>query len=497
MSRKGKGSMGTPRGWGPGPVEVERIDESRLRIVRRGAMRTDGIVYADEALARGSLDPEPLGQVASVACLPGIVGPSLAMPDIHWGYGFPIGGVAAFDLEEGIVSPGGVGYDIHCGVRLIRSDLGPEEVRPRLDALVRALFDEVPTGVGAHQREMRLEVRDLREVCRRGASWAVQQGFGDPADLEVAEDRGTVPRADPGAVSERAFERGSRQMGTLGSGNHFLEVGVVEETFDREVAEVFGLREGCITVLIHTGSRGLGHQVCTDFLERMDGASRRMGLDLPDRQLACAPLGSPEGEAYLEAMNAAANFALANRQVITAEVRRAFESVFGTPWQALGLRVVQDVAHNIARIEEHEVAGRRRRLCVHRKGATRALPPGHPLCPEPYRHVGQPVLVPGDMGRESFVLVGAEGAVRESFASTCHGAGRILSRSRAIRQAGRRDLASELRGRGIVVRAASRETLAEEAPEAYKDVSAVVRVVERAGLARPVARIRPLGVVKG
>ncbi|HOU54310.1 MAG TPA: RtcB family protein [Myxococcota bacterium] len=497
MSKKGSRSARGPKGQALGPVEAERIDEVRLRIPRRGPMRTDGIVYADADLARGALDPEPLRQVAAVACLPGIVGSSLAMPDIHWGYGFPIGGVAAFDLEDGVVSPGGVGYDIHCGVRLIRSDLERGEVVPRLEALVRALFDEVPTGVGAHQKEMRLSARDLREVCRRGAAWAIEQGFGESADLAVAEDEGTVPQADPGEVSDRAFERGSRQLGTLGSGNHFLEIGVVEEVFDRGVAEVFGLREGGITVLIHTGSRGLGHQVCTDFLERMDAAVRREGLDLPDRQLACAPIRSPEGRSYLAAMNAAANVALANRQMITAEVRRAFETVFGGRWQDLGLRVVQDVAHNIARIEEHEVAGRRRRLCVHRKGATRALPPGHPLCPGPYRSVGQPVLVPGDMGRESFVLVGTEGAVRESFASACHGAGRLLSRSSAIRQVGRRDLAAELRGRGIVARAASRETLAEEAPEAYKDVAAVVRVVHRAGLARPVARIRPLGVAKG
>ncbi len=460
-------------------------------------MKVDGVVYANAKLESHALDEAALTQVANVACLPGILGRSLAMPDIHWGYGFPIGGVAAFDAEEGVISPGGVGYDINCGVRLLRSDLTAEDVRPRVSDLVAALFARVPTGVGSHQREVRLSREDMAQVARLGAAWAVEQGYGDAEDLLVLEEQGCIRGADFRACSDRAYERGRDQLGTLGSGNHFCEVQVVDEVFDEEVARAFGLFLGSVTVLIHTGSRGFGHQVCTDYIPVMDRAARAAGVSLPDRQLACAPIRSEEGRRYFAAMAAAANFAFANRQMITAEVREAFEAVFGRRQRGLGLKVVYDVAHNIAKFERHKVGKQEKLVCVHRKGATRALPAGHPDVPEPYRAVGQPVLVPGDMGRASFVLVGAPSALEETFGSTCHGAGRLLSRSQAIKAGKGHDIRKELERRGVLVRAAGSETLAEEMPEAYKDVSEVVEVVHAAGIARKVCRMRPIAVIKG
>ena len=478
-------------------MRTERIDPWRVRIPRHGGMRVDGIVYADAGLMADLRDDPCLEQVANVAHLPGIVGASIAMPDIHWGYGFPIGGVAAMDAEQGVVSPGGVGYDINCGVRLLRSTITAGELAPRLRDLVAQLFRNVPTGVGAGRRDLRLGRRDLERVLARGAAWAVGRGMGEADDLLHIEEGGCLPQADPAEVSARASERGGPQLGTLGSGNHFCEVQVVDEIFDAEAADAFGLREGQVTVLLHSGSRGLGHQVCSDFLKVMLDASRRYEIALPDRQLCSAPIRSEEGRRYLAAMAAAANFAFANRQVMTHWVRESFAAVFGLPAARLGLEVVYDICHNIAKFERFEVNGKQRRLCVHRKGATRAYPPGHPQTPEAYREVGQPVIIPGDMGRYSFVLAGTERAFAETFGSSCHGAGRRLSRHRAKAAARGRDLVAELAERGVVVMADGMATVAEEMPEAYKDGADVVGVVEGAGISRRVARLRPLGVIKG
>lgn len=475
----------------------ERLDETRIIIPKHGDMKVDGIVYATEEIAREALDEAALKQVANVACLPGILGQSLAMPDIHWGYGFPIGGVAAFDAKEGVISPGGVGYDINCGVRMIRSDLVLDDIKDRIEDLVAALFSFIPTGVGSHQRERRLSRSEMAEVAKKGARWAVEQGFGDRSDLDFLEEGGCIPGADFSVVSDKAFERGRDQLGTLGSGNHFCEIEVVEEIYDPEVAKVFGLFKGGIVVTIHTGSRGFGHQICTDFIPIMDKAARKAGINLPDRQLACAPIRSQEGQDYYAAMASAANFAFANRQIITHEVREAFEHVLRRSWRELGMRVLYDVAHNIAKFERHKVGNKEVEVCVHRKGATRALPAGHKDVPEAYRAVGQPVLVPGDMGRPSFVLVGRPKALEDTFGSSCHGAGRLMSRGEAIRTAKKRDPRKELEQMGIKFRVAGGETLAEEMPYAYKDASKVVDVVHLANIATKVAKLRPLGVIKG
>ena len=476
-------------------MRIERDGPYRYRIPRQGAMRVDAVFYASPDIARDlkAEGDQALHQLVNVATLPGIVEPAVALPDIHWGYGFPIGGVAAFDPRRGgVVSPGGVGFDINCGVRLLCSDLTREELEPRKEALADALFRLVPAGVGSERRELRLTAADWPRLLTRGAGWAVEQGLGDPGDLECIESGGALPGADPDRVSPRALERGGSQLGTLGSGNHFLEVQYVEHVYDPEAAEAFGLFPGQVTVLIHTGSRGLGHQVCQDFVDRMLAAARRHGIELPDRQLAAAPIESPEGQGYLGAMAAAANFAFANRQVITAYAREAFARAGFGPGSTR-LRVLYDLAHNNAKWEEH--GGRR--VLVHRKGATRAFGPGHPDVPARYRAVGQPVLVPGDMGRYSYVLAGTEGAMAETFGSSCHGAGRRLSRSQAKKVARQRDAVGELARRGILVRAATRATVDEEIPEAYKDVADVVEAVEGAGLGRRVARLRPLIVVKG
>jgi len=477
-------------------MRVERIDEYRWRVPREGGMRTEGLIFADAELMRDLEGDQSVQQVANVAHLPGIVGPAIAMPDIHWGYGFPIGGVAAFDEEEGVVSPGGVGYDINCGVRLLVAPLGIADVRPRLAQLVDALFATIPSGVGASRSDVKLGRRDLERVLSQGARWAVEQGYGFPGDLEAIEANGELPAADPDAVSERAKERGKSQLGTVGSGNHFVEVGYVAETFDAAVAQRLGLEPGRLTVFIHSGSRGLGYQVCDDSLDGMIRAAAKYAIPLPDRQLCCAPLSSPEARAYWGAMNAAANYAFANRQLMAHYARLALGKVFG-PDAAERTRLVYDVCHNIAKHETHEVEGRSRRLCVHRKGATRAFPPGHAELAPQFRDIGQPVLIPGDMGRYSYVLVGTAGAFRETFGSSCHGAGRRLSRHKAKQLARPRNIPKELEARGIVVRAATRATVDEEMPEAYKDVARVVDVVHAAGIGRKVAQLRPVGVVKG
>jgi tRNA-splicing ligase RtcB len=476
-------------------LDVERIDGFRWRVHRTGAMRTEGLIFADDALMHDLEGDQCIQQVVNVAHLPGIVGPSIAMPDIHWGYGFPIGGVAAFDEADGVVSPGGVGYDINCGVRLMRSPLAVQDVRPKLDQLMDTLFETIPSGVGSSRSDLRLSPSQLDRVLVEGARWTVDNGFGSARDLEAIEAHGTLP-GEPERVSARAKQRGRSQLGTVGSGNHFVEVGYVSEVYDDRVATRLGLTPGTVTVFIHSGSRGLGYQVCDDYLETMVRAAARYGIDLPDKQLCCAPLGSPEAIAYLGAMNAAANYAFANRQLMSHYVRTALHRVFSAA-VADQTDLVYDVAHNIAKYETHEVAGVPRRLCVHRKGATRAFPPGHPELAPRYRDIGQPVLIPGDMGRYSFVLVGTDRAFRDTFGSTCHGAGRRMSRHQARKEARTRNVPRELEARGILVRAASRRTVDEEIPEAYKDVEQVVDVVHGAGIGRKVAKLVPVGVVKG
>jgi tRNA-splicing ligase RtcB len=466
-------------------VRVEQVGPYLWRIPADAApgMRVPGLVVADEPLMRQIRTDAALAQLANGATLPGIVYAALAMPDIHQGYGLPVGGVVATDLGAGVVSPGAIGFDINCGVRLLRTGLEAAAVAPRLAALVDQLYAEVPSGVGG-RGAVSLDARGLARVLEGGAAWAVGAGHGDRADLDAIESGGRLPGAVPDSVSGHAVERGVRQLGSLGSGNHFMEIQVVEEIYDPATAARLGLRENQITLMIHTGSRGLGHQVCTDFLKVAAAALRRYGISVPDRQLACAPVDSPEAGAYLGAMRAAANFAFANRQVLAESARRVFERVLGAGPAELRMSVVYDVAHNIAKEEEHVVEGRRRTLLVHRKGATRAFP-------------GQPVIVPGDMGRYSFVLVGTETAMRETFGSTCHGAGRIMSRTAAVKAARGRRIGEELRERGVVARAAGHQALAEEMPEAYKDVKDVVEVVHRFGISSRVARLRPLGVVKG
>jgi tRNA-splicing ligase RtcB len=479
-------------------LETQRLDDWRWLIPRQGKMRVEGIIYANASMIRDLRGDEAVRQVANVACLPGIVGRSIGMPDIHWGYGFAIGGVAAFDPEQGgVVSPGGVGYDINCGVRLLRSSVPVTELRPLLARLMDRILDDVPAGVGSHYDAFRLSDTDVRAVLSRGARWTLEQGYATNADLEHIEAGGCLPGAEPDTVSRRAVERGRNQLGTVGSGNHFIEIGFVDEIYDEPTAGRLGLVPGHVTVLIHSGSRGLGYQVCDDSLETMLRAAAKYGIDLPDKQLACAPLTSPEARAYFGAMNAAANFAFANRQMMAFRVRQAFQSVLRRNWEDLGLSLVYDVAHNIAKWEMHDVEGAQRRVCVHRKGATRAFPPGHPDVPAAFRDTGQPVLIPGDMARYSFVLVGTDAAFRETFGSTCHGAGRTMSRTRAKKQARGRDLDAEFRDLGIEVRASSFATVAEELPEAYKDVASVVDVVHAAGIGRKVARLRPIGVLKG
>ncbi len=476
-------------------VPIEPIDEMRHRIRRdeKRGMRTDVVVYASRALLDQVRKDLSLEQAMNVATLPGIVGPSLAMPDIHQGYGFPIGGVAATDYEHGVVSPGGVGFDINCGVRLVRTTLAESDVRPRIKELIDRIFGDVPCGTGG-KGGLDLTAKQLTEVLERGAHWTVENGYGEERDVEFAEERGCLAGADPGHVSDRAKERGRRQLGTLGSGNHFLEVQWVERIEDPQAARVLGLEAGQVVVLIHCGSRGLGHQVCTDYLAQMGAAMKRHHISVPDRQLACVPIRSEEGQAYLSAMCAAANFAWANRQAILHRLRGAFQKVFGAQAR---LSLVYDVCHNIAKRERHRFEGRTVDVLVHRKGATRAFPPGHREIPADYRTIGQPVLIPGSMGTASWVMTGAPGAMEETFGTVCHGAGRLLSRTAAKKGHDAREVEKRLLDNGIFVRSESRDGILEEIPEAYKNVDEVIEVVDRAGLARKVARLRPMGVIKG
>ncbi len=477
-------------------MPYETLDECRIEIPRTGAMRVPGRVYTSPLLLPHLEAEQALVQVANVATLPGIVSASLAMPDIHWGYGFPIGGVAAFDEEEGIISPGGVGYDINCGVRLAATGLTLDDIRPRLEKLADALFAAVPSGVGS-TGFVKLSKSDQKKVLTSGSRWAVEEGMGSASDLDNTEEGGAMAGADPGAVSEKALARGRDQLGTLGSGNHFLEVGLVEEIYDEEAAGVFGLAPGMVTVLLHSGSRGLGYQVCDDYLSLMTRHAKNLPFVLPDRQLSCAFFGSEEGRRYFSAMAAAANYAWANRQILMHQARETLMRVLSISPRDLSMRLVYDVTHNIAKRERHLVDGKPRRLLVHRKGATRAFGPGHEDVCAAYRKVGQPVLVPGDMGRYSYVLKGTARAMEETFGSTCHGAGRLMSRNAAVKESRGRAIHKELLSRGIIVRWTGRLTLEEEVSEAYKDVSDVVEVVHRAGISEKVARLKPLIVVKG
>ncbi len=478
---------------------LEQIDETCWRIPTsyKAGMQVEGRIFADERLLqqiRGDQAPE---QVANVAFLPGIQMASLAMPDIHWGYGFCIGGVSATDpAEGGVVSPGGVGYDINCGVRLMRTNLTHDEIQPQFGKLMDALFRGIPAGVGTGGPYL-FGSKELRRLLAEGAGYLATRGWATPGDLEHTEARGCIEGANPDFVSERALKRGGDQCGTLGSGNHFLEVQVVDEILDQKAADVMGLKKGLICVMIHSGSRGLGYQVCDDSLAALREVPAKYGIELPDRQLACAPVHSPEGQEYLGAMRCAANYAWANRQLLMWQTREVFAEVFGRTWESLQMGLIYDVAHNIAKIEEHQVGGRRRKLCVHRKGATRAFPAGHPDVPEQYRQIGQPVIIPGDMGRASWMLVGQPGSMEKTFGTTCHGAGRLMSRTAAVQHAQGRRIDRELAEHGIIAKCRSWKGLAEEQPAAYKDVDVVVDVVHRAGLASKVARLRPLGVVKG
>ena len=476
---------------------IKRLDPYRLEVLPsyKQGMNAAAIIYADAEIEK-SIEEEALDQAANMATLPGLAGNALAMPDIHTGYGFPIGGVAAFYADSGIISPGGVGYDINCGVRLLASSLEKKDIEKKLEALAAGLYAGIPAGLGTGGG-LRLGKRDWEAPLIQGAAWAVKNGLGRQEDLLTAESGGALGGANPHAVSRRALERGSGQLGTLGSGNHFLEVQEVEEIYDEETARAFGLFKGQVTVMLHTGSRGLGHQVCTDFIEVMRSAARRYGIALADPQLAAAPFRSTEGQDYFGAMQAAANYAWANRQALTGLTREIFSAALGLGENALAMSLVYDVAHNIAKLEEHEIGGRTIKLVVHRKGATRAFGPDHPELPPAYARTGQPVIIPGDMGRASYLLAGERKSMTETFGSACHGAGRLMSRHEAVRRARGRNITEELAAKGVWVRSSGRETLSEEMPEAYKDAGAVVNVMAGAGIARKVARFKPIIVIKG
>lgn len=478
--------------------DFKRINNNLYEIPQtyRADMRVPARFYADPTLLGDILGDKSLDQLVNTATLPGVVNYTLAMPDIHQGYGFPIGGVVATALPDGIISPGGVGYDINCGVRLLATHLERKEIDPYLNDLATALYANCPSGVGTGG-SIDLKAGELDKIMEEGARWALKRGFATENDLEHTEERGRIEGADPARISERAKKRGEDQVGTLGAGNHFIEVDVVEEVFDDTAAQRTGLFPGQIVVQIHCGSRGFGHQVCTDYVNRFQKVIRDYGITLPDRELVCAPLSSPEGQDYLAAMKAAANYAFANRQVLTYHIRRSFEAVLAGKVKNHHVYQIYDIAHNMAKIEEHDSEGRSLKVCVHRKGATRAFGPGSPALPERYRDIGQPVLVPGSMGTASWVLLGTAGSMAQTFGSTCHGAGRMMSRSQAKKSVRGSELREELEASGIRVRAGSLAGLAEEAPVAYKDVDRVVDVVHEAGIAKKVARLTPLAVIKG
>ncbi|MEE9166897.1 MAG: RtcB family protein [Candidatus Neomarinimicrobiota bacterium] len=477
--------------------QLRQINEHLWEVPKRGNMRVPGRIYASKKLMRTIENDPCVDQVRNVAHLPGIVKYSLAMPDIHWGYGFPIGGVAAMDSEDGVISPGGVGYDINCGVRLLSTNLMLEDVKDRIRPLLAQLFRDVPAGVGSHGAIPNLSHRELDRLIAEGASRVVQMGYGTREDIDYIEERGCLEGADPSQVSDRAKQRGSKQIGTLGSGNHFLEIDHVEEIFNNDVASVFGLEKNQIVTIIHTGSRGLGYQVCDDHLKTTQRAVERYGVNLPDRQLACAPIKSPEGRSYLGAMRAAANFAFCNRQVIKHIAEQAFMKTLSISPEELRMRLIYDICHNIAKFEKHKVDGDTVTVCVHRKGATRSFGPNNPELPEQYKPIGQPVLVPGDMGRYSYLCVGTDKAMTDTFGSSCHGAGRMMSRTKSSKISRSMNMIEELRSRGVEIMARGKRTIAEEMPHAYKDVSDVVDVMDGAGITLKVARLKPIGVIKG
>ncbi len=473
---------------------VEKISDVKYRIPKSNFpfMRVDGVIYADDILFEAIKNDKTIEQIANTASLPGIVGYSLGMPDAHQGYGFAIGGVAAVDLKDGVVSPGGIGYDINCGVRLLATDLEFDDVKDKIEELVKQLFHEIPSGTG-RGGDLKLSYEELDNVMKLGIDWAIQNKYALTEDKEFIEEYGRIPNANPDMLSNKAKERGRDQLGTLGSGNHFAEVQIVQEIFDEDTAQSFGLHKNQVVVLIHTGSRGLGHQVCTDYLKEMDAAMKNYGIKVPDRELACVPIDSKEGQRYLQAMAAAANFAFNNRQLITYNVRNVFKRLFKTD----KIKIVYDVCHNIAKIEEHEVHGRKMKVLVHRKGATRAFPKGNPALPEAYRNIGQPVIIPGSMGTFSYVLVGTELAMKETFGSTCHGAGRTLSRNKAKKMMSANEAVQKLREKGIYIQATTKSGITEEIPEAYKNVTEVVEVVHKARISTKVAKLKPIGVIKG
>ncbi len=484
-----------------GIKDLHKISDHEWEIPRsfRPDMRVPVRIFATRKLLEQIAGDKSLEQAVNAATLPGLVGHVVVMPDMHQGYGFPIGAVAATEFPQGVISPGGIGYDINCGVRLLASSIEAEAAAPHMNTLATLLNQYCPSGVGK-EGVVRVNVPELERVMREGARWALKNGYASESDLAHTEEGGCIENANPAKVSDRAKQRGREQIGSVGAGNHFVEVEVVEAVFDPETARTFGLREGCLVVQIHCGSRGLGHQICTDYVQEFQGAVRRYGIELPDRELVCAPMDSPEGQAYLGAMRAAANFAFANRQILAHSIRRAFEETFAGKvgaTHASPLHQVYDICHNMGKLETHEVDGERVKVCVHRKGATRAFGPGNPGLPPEYQQTGQPVLVPGSMGTASWVLAGTEESMLRSFGSSCHGAGRTMSRAKAKHEVRGEDLRREMEGRGIRVRAGSMSGLAEEAPQAYKDVDAVVETVTAAGIARKVARLRPLAVVKG
>lgn len=478
---------------------LERVDDCCWRIPKsyKQGMRVDGLIFADDRLLEQVRKDQAADQVANVAFLPGIQHASLAMPDIHWGYGFPIGGVCATDPDEGgVICPGGIGYDINCGVRLMRSNLFYRDVKPVLRQLVDSLFRNIPTGAGKSGR-YEFRGKELNRLLAEGSPYLLERDLATRGDIDYTEEHGRLDGADPDMVTDHAKLRGAEQCGTLGSGNHFLEVQIVDAIIDADAAAIMGLEKDMVCVMIHSGSRGLGYQVCDDALAMLRKAPEKYGIELPDRQLACAPANSPEGQKYIAAMRAAANFAWCNRQLLMQQAREVFADVLGQSWQSMQMNLVYDVCHNIAKFEEHTIAGKTKRVWVHRKGATRAFPPDHPEIPPLYHKIGQPVIIPGDMGRASWVLVGQPGSMERTFGTTCHGAGRAMSRTAAVKEAAGRRIDKELEARGVIARAQSRKGLAEEQPKAYKNVDDVVEVVDRAGLSRKVARMRPIGVIKG
>jgi tRNA-splicing ligase RtcB len=478
---------------------LNKIDEFRYEIPSsyKKGMRVPGLIFADEKMIKLVTKDNAAEQVANVATIPGILGKSMAMPDIHWGYGFPIGGVAATDFDDGVLSPGGVGFDINCGVRLVHTNLDENDVKPKVRDLVDSMFENVPSGLGS-KGKVRLNISEIEKVMDMGSGWAVENGYGWAEDLLHTEEQGCMKNADSDLVSHKAKQRGAPQLGSLGAGNHFLEIQRVEEIFDEKAAKAYGIDHiGQIMVMIHTGSRGAGHQIATDYLREMESAVRKYNIQLPDRQLACAPAQSKESQDYFKAMACGANYAWNNRQMILHWVRESFEKVMGQSAEELEMRMVYDVCHNIAKLEEHEVDGRKRKVYVHRKGATRAFGPGEHDVPSDYADVGQPVLIPGDMGTASYVLAGTAKAMSESFGSTCHGAGRVMSRKEAVRRFRPNQIIDEMKRDGIYVRAASKDVLTEEASQAYKDVDDVVRIVHGAGISTLVAKLKPLGVMKG